>query len=114
MAAYDDDVDVNGKTSKEAGFDKDHIAHRKGEYKINPDTGTYYYETLNGRNIHGKQVLHLTDILTNEDSAWNAMDFMDSDDKDKTVLGSFMKNASLVGAMFVPGIGKWITAATLI
>lgn len=114
MAAYDDDVDVNGKTSKEAGFDKDHIAHRKGEYKINPDTGTYYYETLNGRNVHGKQVLHLTDILTNEDSAWNAMDFMDSDDKDKTVLGSFMKNASLVGAMFVPGIGKWITAATLI
>ena len=47
-------MDVNGKKRGEAGFDENKIEHAAGELKINPDTGTYYYEDIDGKNIHGK------------------------------------------------------------
>ena len=113
MAQYDDDIDVNGKKRGEFGFDENQIEHYKGDYMLN-DNGTYYYRTLkDGENIYGKQVLHYSDILTREGSALNAVDFLDSDDIQKSPLGSFVKDASLIGAMFLPYVGTAIAGATL-
>lgn len=113
LAQYDTDIDYNGNKRGEIGFDENMIEHRKGEYMLN-DNGTYYYRTLKpGENIYGKQVLHYSDILTREGSALNAIDFLDSDDIQKTTLGSFVKNASLVGAMFLPYVGPYIAGATI-
>lgn len=114
LAAYDNDVDSNGVERGQAGFDENKIEHSKGELKINPDTGTYYYETLDGRNPRGKSLLHMSDIITREDSALNSIDFLDSDDMDKSKAGSFMKNAALVGSLFIPYVGTAITAATIV
>ena len=114
LAQYDEDVDINGKTKGQTGFDADNIAHHAGELKINPDTGTYYYEDLNGRNISGRQLLHISDVLTNEDSPINAIDFLDSDDIHKSAVGSFVKNAALVGSMFLPYVGPVVTGATIV
>ena len=114
MAQYDEDIDINGKKRGEFGFDENNIAHSKGEYMLN-ENGTYYYRTLNdNENIYGKQVLHYSDILTRENSALNSIDFLDSDDIQKSTFGSFVKNASLIGAMFLPfGIGEAIAGATI-
>jgi len=79
------------------------------------ENGTYYYRTLkDGENIYGKQVLHYSDILTNENSALNSIDFLDSDDIQKSLFGTFVKDASLIGAMFIPGsVGATIAGATI-
>ena len=114
LAQYDNDIDINGIERGQAGFDEKKIEHHKGELKINPDTGTYYYENLNGRSINGRQILHLSDVLTAEDNPLNSVDFLDSDDIQKSAAGSFVKNAALVGAMFIPGVGQYITGATIL
>ena len=114
LAQYDEDVDVNGKKRGEVGFDENKIEHAAGELKINPDTGTYYYEDIDGQNIHNKQLLHLSDVFTTEDSYLNSIDFFDSDDIHKSPIGSFVKNAALVGSMFIPYVGPWVTGATIV
>jgi YHS domain-containing protein len=48
MASYDEDtVETDPITGEK-------IKHKKGELKINPETGTYYTEFLNGRNSSEK------------------------------------------------------------
>ena len=114
LAQYDKDVDENGIERGQAGFDENKIAHTAGELKINPDTGTYYYEDIDGQNIHNKQLLHLSDVITREDSYLNSIDFFDSDDIHKSPIGSFVKNAALIGSMFIPYVGPWVTGATIV
>ena len=113
LATYEEDVDINGKKRGEVGFNENLIEHFKGDYKLN-DNGTYYYRTLkNGEDIYGKQLLHYSDILTREGSALNAVDFLDSDDIQKSAFGSFVKDASLIGAFFLPYVGPWVAGATI-
>lgn len=124
LAQYDEDIDINGKKRGEIGFDENYIEHYKGEYMLN-DNGTYYYRTLkDGENIYGKQVLHYSDILTREGSALNSIDFLDSDDIQKSTFGSLVKSASLIaplilgtGIIGVPAaIGTastWLLGATI-
>lgn len=107
LAQYDEDVDINGKVSSEIGFDKDHIAHKKGEKKINPLTGTYYYETLNGRDIYGRSVLSGWDTLTKDGSAINKYDFFDSDDLEKSTQGSLLKAAVKIAPALIPAVSPW-------
>ena len=101
MATYDTDVDANGNPTT----DESKIVHRKGEYKINPDTGTYYYEKLNGRSPYGKQVLSPFDIITKDGSVANQFDFFDSDGLTKSFTGSVMKTAARIAPMFLPVVG---------
>ena len=110
LATWDFDADENGNPTK----DPDKIKYKKGEYKLN-DNGTFYYETLGNRSSYGKQLLHYSDIITKEDSPWNKIDFLDSDDIEKSVMGTVAKNVALVGSLFLPGgVGYAVTAATLL
>lgn len=107
MAQWDSDgkhIDpVTGETVK----------HQKGELKIN-DEGTYYYEKLDGRDIYGRRVLNKMNILTTDGSWINQYDFFDSDDiNQKSIGGSVLKNLALVGTMFIPYVGPWITGLSL-
>lgn len=87
--------------------------HKKGDYKYNDD-GTFYYETLNGRDIYGKQVLNRMNTLTVDGSKVNRYDFFDSDDlEQKSFIGTTLKNLALVGSMFLPVVGKPIIAANI-
>lgn len=113
MAQYETDIDINGNKRGDVNFDENLIEHRKGEYMLN-ENGTYYYRTLkDGENIYGKQLLHYSDILTREGSALNSIDFLDSDDIEKNSFGTFVKDASLIGAMFLPYVGQVIAGATI-
>ena len=114
LAQYDEDIDINGVSASEAGFDKNHIAHKKGDKKINPLTGTYYYETLNGRDIYGRDVLSGWDTLTKDGSTINAYDFFDSDDLEKSTGGSLLKAAVKIAPALIPATAPWYVGARVI
>lgn len=104
LASYDDDV-VDPKTGE--------VLHKKGDLKYNED-GLPYYETLSGRDVHDKQVLNKMNTLTTDGSVWNKFDFFDSDDLDQKGVGSsLLKNAALVGSMFIPYVGPVITGLSV-
>lgn len=104
LASYDNDV-VDPKTGE--------VSHKKGDLKYNED-GLPYYETLSGRDVHDKQVLNKMNTLTTEGSVWNKFDFFDSDDLDQKGIGSsLLKNAALVGSMFIPYVGPVITGLSV-
>ena len=89
------------------------VKHQKGQAKLNEE-GTYYYENLDGRDIYGKQVLNKMNTLTTDGSYWNKYDFFDSDSlEQKSAMGSIMKNAALVGTMFIPYVGPWIAGLSV-
>lgn len=90
------------------------VEHHKGELKTNPN-GTYYYEKLDGRDVYERQVLNKMNVLTTDGSAANKYDFFDSDDiEQKSIGGSLMKQAALVGSMFIPYIGPVIAGASIL
>lgn len=93
LATYDEDeYDENGN-----------LIHQKGQRKLN-DEGLPYYETLGGRSVYGKQVLNKLDTLTTDGSSLNRFDFFDSDDiEQKSFVGTLVRNAALVGSMFIGG-----------
>lgn len=83
-----------------------------GEYKLNPD-GTYYAERLNGQAVYNKETISMWDTLTKEGSWLNRYDFFDSDDKEKSVMGSLFKNAAIILPAFIPGVGAYYIGASL-
>lgn len=104
LASYDNDV-VDPKTGE--------VLHKKGDLKYNED-GLPYYETLSGRDVHDKQVLNKMNTLTTDGSVWNKFDFFDSDDLEQKGIGSsLLKNAALVGSMFIPYVGPVITGLSV-
>lgn len=104
LASYDNDI-VDPKTGE--------VLHKKGDLKYNED-GLPYYETLSGRDVHDKQVLNKMNTLTTDGSVWNKFDFFDSDDLDQKGIGSsLLKNAALVGSMFIPYVGPVITGLSV-
>jgi hypothetical protein len=60
LASWDEDGyhDENGRQ----------VAHMKGDLKFNNE-GDPYYEYLNGRSSSGKELLHITDVLTEDGSS---------------------------------------------
>lgn len=87
--------------------------HKKGDYKYNDD-GTFYYETLNGRDVYGRQVLNRMNTLTVDGSKANRYDFFDSDDlEQKSFVGTTLKNLALVGSMFIPYVGPAVIASNV-
>lgn len=102
LASWDFDADENGNPTN----DEDKIVYRKGEIKLNED-GLPYYENLNGRSIAGKEVLHLSDVLTTDGSVMNSIDFFDSDDLDKSIPGTIMKTAATIAPMLIAPIAPY-------
>jgi hypothetical protein len=89
------------------------VQHQKGDFRLNEE-GTFYYESLDGRNVTGRRVLNKMNTLTVDGSAWNKYDFFDSDDlEQKSFTGSVMRNLALVGTMFIPYVGPWIAGLSV-
>lgn len=85
LATYDEDTtEINPITGIQE-------FHPKGSPRLNSD-GQYFYEELGGRSTIGKQVLSAFDYLTVDQQGLNAIDFMDSDDKSKSMGGQIMKS----------------------
>lgn len=87
--------------------------HKKGDAKLN-DKGTYYYETLGGRSVLGKEVLSVFDTFTVDGQGINKYDFFDSNDIEKSVAGTIAKNVAAVLPLFCGPVVGSIYAAALI
>lgn len=95
MAIYEnDEFDENGK-----------LLHHKGEYKLDDD-GNPFYQLLGNNNIAGRETLKYWDTITDDDSPWNKIDFMDSDGLTKSIGGTIMKTATTLLPYFIPGVGE--------
>lgn len=106
LAQYEEDGYHNDPVTGEK------IKHTKGDFKLNED-GQYYYENLNGRSVAGKIVLNKLNTITRDGSKFNKYDFFDSDDKEKSLGGTLLKNIALVAPMFIPYIGPVYTGASI-
>lgn len=102
LAQWDFDADENGNPTN----DKDKIMYRKGEIKLNEE-GLPYYENLNGRSIAGREVLHLSDVLTTDGSAMDSINFFDSDNLNKSIPGTIMKTAATIAPMLIAPIAPY-------
>lgn len=107
LAVYDDDGIHEDPVTGELRL------HRRGDLKFNVN-GKPYYETLNGRDVYGRQVLSNFDVITREDSDINRYDFFDTDGYDKSVVGSLVKTAVVVAPMFIPYVGPVYTGASVL
>lgn len=102
LAQWDFNADENGNPTE----DENKIAHYKGEIKLNEE-GLPYYENLNGRSIAGREVLHLSDVLTTDGSVMDSINFFDSDDLNKSVTGTIMKTAVTIAPMLIAPIAPY-------
>lgn len=105
-ATYDDDV-----YDEETG----ELLHQKGDWKTD-EFGNYYAETAEGKENIGKEFVNVSEVLTTDGSAWNAIDIFDSDDITQNIPKTVLKTAAIIGSTFIPyfGIGniiKYTTAA---
>lgn len=96
LAKYEEDTDEIDPLTGQM------VHHVKGENKTNSE-GEYYFETLGGRSLIGKDVLSVGDILTKEDSSVNKYDFFDSDDLEKSPEGVIAKNLAAIAPMLFLG-----------
>jgi hypothetical protein len=90
------------------------VIHRAGDFKFNED-GDLCYETLGDRDASTKNFLSNFDTITVDGSFWNQFDFLDSDDRDKSVMGSIAKSAFMaapviLGSMMGP-VGAAVASA---
>ena len=104
-ATYDQDtIETDPITGRE-------IKHLKGEWKTN-QYGQYYTEKLNGRNILDKTVVSASDYITSEHSPIQKYDFFDSDDLDKSTIGSIANNIVSLLPLATP-IGGYYAGLTV-
>lgn len=80
------------------------IQHKKGELKLD-ENGVPYYETLDERSSHNRELLSPWDVLTREGSTANYFDFMDNDGRDKSMAAHVAQAAAHIGMLLIPKIG---------
>lgn len=104
LAQWDEDgehTDIDGNIVK----------HSKGDYKYDSD-GKFYYETLNGREYYGKQVLGVLDVLTTDGSAWNKVDIFDTDSIEVNPVRSVARTLAVMAPYLIPGVGEYWAGMT--
>lgn len=86
------------------------VFHRKGQQKYD-ENGDPYYEILGDRPIYGKDILHVTDVISKDGSWFNRnIDFLDSDSLDKSIAKTIFKTATQIGLFAIPGVGPYLGA----
>lgn len=96
-ATYDKDEETINPITKQT------IVHKKGDWKTN-DEGNFYIETLGNREIYGKQIVNPMDVLTTDGSAFNKVDFLESDGKSKSMLATAAKLVVEITPFLIPGL----------
>ena len=90
--------------------------HQKGEWKTD-QFGNYYAETASKKSENlDKQFVKISDVLTDDNSAWNTVDIFDSDNIEASPIKSTIRTALVIGSTFIPyanvgSIIKYGTAA---
>lgn len=77
------------------------VQHKKGDWKFDSD-GNLFIEKLGNREIHGKQIVNPMDVITTDGSAFNKVDFFDSDGKTKSIVGTASKLIVEIAPFLIP------------
>ena len=79
------------------------VKHKAGDWKVN-DQGSLYLEKLGNREVYGKQVVSVTDILTTDGSFWNKLDPFDSDGREKSIGKVAAKTMLQIAPLLIPSV----------
>lgn len=83
------------------------VFHQKGDYKLDEETGDFYYEVLKGdQESAGRDILRWTDTFTVDGATINKFDFFDSDSLDKSIVGTIAKTTVQIAPYLFPGFNK--------
>lgn len=84
------------------------VKHKKGDKKLNNE-GTYYYETLGGRSVYGREVLSKWDTLGKEGSVID--NILGNDQKESNIGTTLLRDAIKIVPAFIPGVNTWYIGA---
>ena len=110
---------LTGKSLVYATYDEDeyddegNLIHSKGEWKKD-EWGNYYAETAENKEMLDKEFVNISEVLTDDNSAWNSIDIFDSDDINSNAWKTGLRTAAVIGSTFIPyaNIGTMIKYGT--
>lgn len=112
---------LTGKSLMYATYDEDgwyedpvtgeQVFKHKGDWKTD-SWGNYYIETAENNENLGKQFVTISEVLTDDKSAWNSIDIFDSDSLETSIPKTVFKSAVTVGSLLIPYVGAGIAYTT--
>lgn len=86
---------------------KQKVLHKAGEWKTD-EFGNFYAEKAGNKENLNKQFVTWSEILTDDNSAWNKIDIFDSDSLDSNIPRTILRAAVIGGSLLISYVGPTI------
>lgn len=86
---------------------KQKVLHKAGEWKTD-EFGNFYAEKAGNKENLNKQFVTWSEVLTDDNSAWNKIDIFDSDSLDSNIPRTILRAAVIGGSLLIPYVGPTI------
>lgn len=86
---------------------KQKVLHKAGEWKID-EFGNFYAEKAGNKENLNKQFVTWSEVLTDDNSAWNKIDIFDSDSLDSNIPRTILRATVIGGSLLIPYVGPTI------
>lgn len=86
---------------------KQKVLHKAGEWKTD-EFGNFYAEKAGNKENLNKQFVTWSEVLTDDNSAWNKIDIFDSDSLDSNIPRTILRAAVMGGSLLIPYVGPTI------
>lgn len=86
---------------------KQKVLHKAGEWKTD-EFGNFYAEKAGNKENLNKQFVTWSEVLTDDNSAWNKIDIFDSDSLDSNIPRTILRAAVIGGSLLIPYVGHTI------
>lgn len=86
---------------------KQKVLHKAGEWKTD-EFGNFYAEKAGNKENLNKQFVTWSEVLTDDNSAWNKIDIFDSDSLNSNIPRTILRAAVIGGSLLIPYVGSTI------
>lgn len=90
---------------------KQKVLHKAGEWKTD-EFGNFYAEKAGNKENLNKRFVTWSEVLTDDNSAWNKIDIFDSDNLDSNIPRTILRAAVIGGSLLIPYVGPTIAYAS--